>query len=55
MFPICKKCVSFAETEINHILLLTGRIFSQLSEDLQRLLQLHFYIYWLHFWQLNQL
>lgn len=38
MFPIFKKCKSFAETEMNQILLLTSRIFSQLSKDMQHLL-----------------
>lgn len=33
MFPILKKCKCFAETKMNKAL--TGRIFSQLSKDLQ--------------------
>lgn len=37
MFPIFKKYLCFWETEMNQILVLTVRIFSQLSKDLQYL------------------
>lgn len=37
MFPMFKKYLCFGETEMNQILLLTVRIFSQLSKDLQHL------------------